>query len=252
VVRRCTNYLCPAQTKERISHFCSRGAMDIEGAGPALVDQLVEKELVRDVADLYSLSREQLAALERMAEKSADNLLEALEKSKQQGAARLLFALGVRHVGITAAELLIERYGGLDPLSRASAGELESIEGIGPVVAASLAGFFADPRNLELIGRLKAAGVGTEEEAAAPKPEISTDNPFFGKTFVLTGSLSQFTRTEAGERINAAGGKVAGSVSKKTDYVLAGDEPGSKLDKADKLGIQVIDEGTFVEWLGRV
>jgi len=252
VVRRCTNYLCPAQTKERIRHFCSRGAMDIEGAGPSLVEQLVDKGLVHDVADLYSLTREQLADLERMAEKSADNLLEALEKSRRQGAARLLFALGVRHVGITAAQLLIEHYGGIEALYGASAGELESIEGIGPVVAASLAGFLAEEKNRELIGRLKAAGVKLAEEPSAAAPAVSTDNPFYGKTFVLTGSLSQFSRSEAGERIKAAGGKVTGSVSRKTDFVLAGDEPGSKLEKARKLGIEVIDEATFMEWLGRV
>ncbi len=252
VVRRCTNYLCPAQTKERIRHFCSRGAMDIEGAGPALVDQLVEEGLVHDVADLYTLTREQLAALERMAEKSADNLLEALEKSRRQGAARFLFALGVRHVGTTAAELLIERYGGIEALSQASAGELESVEGIGPVVAGSLAGFFADPKNLKLIERLKAAGVGLEEKSPSPGPAISQDNPFYGRTFVLTGALAQFTRSEAAERIKAAGGKVSGSVSKKTDYLLAGEEPGSKLEKARKLGVEVIDETRFVEWLGRL
>ncbi|MBN2289398.1 MAG: NAD-dependent DNA ligase LigA [Candidatus Glassbacteria bacterium] len=252
VVRRCTNILCPAQTRERILHFCSRGAMDVEGAGPALVEQLVDTGLVHDVADLYGLTREQLAGLERMAEKSAENLLEALEKSKQQGAARLLFALGIRHVGITVARLLIEHYHGVEELYGAGAEELESIEGIGPVVAGSLARFFSEPRNLELIGRLKAAGVRLKDETAGPASGVSANNPFYGKTFVLTGGLGQFTRSEAGERIRVAGGKVVGSVSSKTDYVLAGDEPGSKLEKARKLGVEVIDEARFVEWLGRV
>ncbi|MFC1537393.1 NAD-dependent DNA ligase LigA, partial [Gemmatimonadota bacterium] len=252
VVRRCTNYLCPAQTKERIRHFCSRGAMDIEGVGPALVEQLVDKKLVRDVADLYSLTGGQMADLERMAEKSAENLVAALEKSKKQGAARLLFALGVRHVGITAAELLIEHYGGIENLYNVGAEEFESVEGIGPVVAASTTGFFEDKENRNLIDRLKAAGVELEEEISRPRPSVSADNPFHGKAFVLTGSLSRFTRSEAGEKIKAAGGKVTGSVSKKTDYLLAGDEPGSKLEKARKLGVKVIDQGTFEEWLERM
>jgi DNA ligase (NAD+) len=252
VVRRCANHLCPAQTKERIRHFCSRGAMDIEGAGPALVEQLVDKELVRDVADLYSLTGGQMAALERMAEKSAENLVAALEKSRSQGAARLLFALGVRHVGITAAELLIEHYGGITALYDVGTEEFESVEGIGPVVAASLSAFFADSNNRKLIERLKAAGVKLEDEFSVPAPSISADNPFYGRTFVLTGSLSGFTRSEAGEKIKAAGGKLTGSVSKKTGYLLAGDEPGSKLEKARKLGVEVIDEGTFIQWLERV
>ncbi|MEA2064228.1 MAG: NAD-dependent DNA ligase LigA [Gemmatimonadota bacterium] len=252
VVRRCTNsHRCPAQLRERIEHFCSRGAMDIEGAGPALVDQLVEKGLVCDVSGLFSLTREQLAGLERMAEKSADNLIEALERSKDRPAARLLFALGIRHVGTTAAELLIGRYGSLEALSGATAEELEEIEGIGPVVAVSLAGFFANRKNLDLIGRLEAAGLSMGEQPARAAEQADTESPIYGKTFVLTGALSQFTRAEAGEKIKAAGGKVTGSVSTKTDYLLAGEDPGSKLMKAQKLGIRVIDETTFVKWLNQ-
>ena len=248
VVRRCSNAACPAQVKERICHFTSRGALDIEGAGPALVDQVVEKGLVRDVAGLFTLNKEELAGLERMGEKSAENLLAGIEESKRRGAARLLFALGVRHVGQTAAELLAARYGNLRALAGASAEELEAVEGIGPVIAASLAGFFSEPKNLELLDRLEAAGVDLGGEPAV-RPPAADNGPFAGKKFVLTGSLAGFARQEAEELIKSRGGKLGGSVSAKTDAVIFGDSPGSKLDKARELGIPLLDEETFKKML---
>jgi len=247
-VRRCTNASCAAQVKERIWHFTSRGAMDIEGAGPALVEQLVDKGLVHDVADLFSLPREQLAALERMGEKSADNLLAQIEASKSRGPARLLFALGVRYVGATAAELLAERYGNLKAMQDATKEELEAIEGIGPVIAVSLAAFMAEPNNRKLLERLEGAGVelggAPSKQAVAP-----AEGPFTGKRFVLTGTLSKFTRSDAERLIKEKGGKVSGSVSSKTHGVIVGQEPGSKLDKAKKLGVRTIDEVEFLRML---
>lgn len=249
-VRRCTNASCQAQVKERIWHFASRGAMDIEGAGPALVEQLVDNGLIHDVADLYSMKKDQLAAMERMGEKSAENLLAQIEVSKSRGPARLLFALGVRYVGVTAAQLLAERYGNLRAMQDATKEEVEAIEGIGPVIAASMAAFLAEPRNKQLLERLEEAGV---ELGGAPveKAEITAEGPFAGKRFVLTGTLSEFTRSEVERLIKERGGKVSGSVSSKTDRVIVGVEPGSKLDKAKKLGVRTIDEAEFLRMLDK-
>ncbi len=248
VVRRCTNASCPAQIKERIWHFTSRGAMDIEGAGPALVEQLVDNGLVHDVADLYSLKKDQLAALERMGNKSAENLLAQIEVSKSRGPARLLFALGVRYVGAIAAELLAERYGNLIAMQDVTKEEIEAIEGIGQVIAASMAAFLAEPRNRQLLERLEEAGLELGG-ASAEKVEIPAEGPLAGKRFVLTGILSKFTRSEAERLIKERGGRVSGSVSSKTDGVIFGEQPGSKLDKAKKLGVRTIDEAEFLRML---
>ncbi len=250
VIRRCTNASCPAQVRERLIHFASRTAMDIQGLGPAVVDALVVSGLVHTVADLFGLKAEPVAALERMGQKSAENLLAEIEQSKSRGAARLLFGLGVRHVGQTAAELIIGRYGNIPALESVSEEELESVEGIGPVIARSMAAFMTEQRNRDLIGRLKAAGMdlgGEPVQAWAP----SEGNPIAGKKFVLTGTLESFTRPQAAEEIKKRGGKVSGSVSKKTDYVLFGAEAGGKLDKARALGVETIDEATFKSWLER-
>jgi len=224
--------------------------MDIEGAGPALVEQLVDNGLIHDVADLYSLKKDQLAAMERMGEKSAENLLAQIEVSKSRGPARLLFALGVRYVGVTAAQLLAERYGDLKAMQDATKEEVEAIEGIGPVIADSMAAFLAEPRNRQLLERLEEAGV---ELGGAPagKVEITAEGPFAGKRFVLTGTLSEFTRSEVERLIKERGGKVSGSVSSKTDRVIVGVEPGSKLDKAKKLGVRTIDEAKFLRMLDK-
>lgn len=248
VIRRCTNASCPAQVRERLKHFASRNAMNIQGLGPAVVNALVDSDLVHTVADLFSLAAEPVAALERMGDKSAQNLLAELEQSKSRGAARLLFGLGVRFVGQTAAELIIGRYGNIRALEGTDAEELEAIDGIGPVIASSLAAFIGEQRNRELIERLEAAGVdlGGEPVPVQAQPE---DSPFAGKKFVLTGSLENYTRSGAAEEIKQRGGTVSGSVSKKTDYVLYGSEAGSKLIKANKLGVETIDEATFKMWL---
>jgi len=249
-VRRCTNASCPAQFKERILHFAGREAMDIQGLGPALVETLVEKKMIGDVADLYHLKKDELAALERMGEKSAGNLLDQIEDSKTKGTARLLFALGVRHVGRTAAELVAGHYGSLKKLLGVTAEEFETIEGIGPKIASSLSSFFSEPKNRLLLERLEEAGLELESrKETAIRP--SAEGPFAGKSFVLTGSLANYSRSEAEELIKARGGKVSSSVSSKTDVVIAGLDPGSKLHKAQELNIKVIDESSFLDWLAR-
>ena len=248
VIRRCTSASCPAQMRERLKHFASRNAMDIQGLGPAVVDALMDSGMVQTVADLYMLEVDPVAALERMGEKSAQNLLAQIEQSKKRGAARLLFGLGVRHVGQTAAELITARYGNIPALESVDAEELESVEGIGPVIARSMAAFMLEQRNRELLSALNTAGVdlGGEPLQTQAQPE---DSPFDGKKFVLTGSLESFTRSEAAADIKKRGGKVSGSVSKKTDYVVYGAQAGSKLVKARELGVETIDEATFREWL---
>jgi DNA ligase (NAD+) len=236
---RCTGGLfCPAQRKQALLHFAGRRAMDIEGLGDKLVEQLVDGGLVNTPADLYKLGLGSLAGLERMADKSASNLLAALDRSRKTMLERFIYALGIRQVGESTARDLARHFGSLDAVMNASEQELLQVPDIGPVVAASIARFFAEPHNREVIEQLRAAGVrwteGARHRAAAGKVA--------GKTFVLTGTLPHWTRDEAKDRIEAAGGKVAGSVSKKTDYVVAGTEAGSKLDRAQQLGIPVIDE----------
>jgi DNA ligase (NAD+) len=237
---RCTNAACPAQAYERLRHFASRGAMDIEGIGDVLAQQLTELNLVRDIADTYKLNETALADVPRMGKKSIENLLRNIEASKQRGPARLLYGLGIRFVGTQTAQILVDDFGTIDAIADADEDTLQHSEGIGPEVARSVALFFKQQPNREMVERLREAGV----VMSAPK-RVRTGGALSGKTFVLTGTLPNLTREEATEMIVAAGGKVTGSVSKKTDYVVAGSEPGSKLAKAEKLGINVLDEGAF-------
>lgn len=236
---RCTGGLvCPAQRKQALLHFASRRAMDIEGLGDKLVDQLVDRGLLHTPADVYSLSLEPLAGLERMAEKSAANLLAAIETSKATTLARFIFALGIRNVGETTAKDLARHFGSLDKLMAASEADLLAVHDVGPIVAQSILQFFAEPHNREVITTLRGAGVHWPESTGLQQ----SAGILAGKTLVLTGSLPTLAREAAKDRIEAAGGKVAGSVSKKTDYVVAGAEAGSKLDKARELGVAILDE----------
>ena len=249
-VARCTGGLyCPAQRKQAILHFASRRALDIEGLGERLVDQLVERQMVETVADLYDPVRihvEALAGLERMGEKSAQNIVEAIERSKDTTLSRLVFALGIRNIGEATAKELARHFGSLAALMAADAEALQRVKDVGPVVAESIAGFFAEPHNREVIARLEQAGV----RGRAELPQAGSRAVLQGLTFVLTGALPRLTREEAGALIEAAGGKVSGSVSKKTDYVVAGGDAGSKLDKARALGVAVIDEDGLRRLLG--
>ncbi len=238
-VARCTGGLyCPAQRKEAIKHFASRRAMDIQGLGDKLVEQLVDKGLVKDPADLYALTEAELVRLDRMGEKSARNLLEALERSKSTTLARFLYALGIREVGEATAQALARHFGSLEAIEKADEERLQQVPDIGPVVAAHIAAFFRQPHNLEVIEKLRRAGVHWPEEAPAPAPESL---PLHGKTFVLTGALSR-PREEVKARLQALGAKVTGSVSRKTDYVVVGAHPGSKYDEARRLGVPILDE----------
>ncbi len=236
---------CPAQRKGGLLHFVSRRAMDIEGLGEQLVDQLVEKQVITTAADLYKLGLTSLAALDRMADKSAQNVVNALVQSKSTTLQRFIYALGIRHVGESTAKELAAHFGRLDALLDASEEQLLEVDDIGPVVARSILQFFADPMNRELIEQLRASGVHWAEHEPAQKAA----KPLQGKTFVLTGSLPTLTRDAAAELIEAAGGKVAGSVSKKTSYVVAGEEAGSKLAKAQELGITILDEAGLLNIL---
>ena len=238
---RCSGGLfCAAQRKQAILHFASRRAMDIEGLGDKLVDQLVDGGLIRTLPDLYKLGVAKLAALERMADKSAANLVAALEKSKHTTLPRFLYALGIRHVGESTAKDLAKHFGRLDPILDATVEQLLEVSDVGPVVAQSIRTFFDQPHNLEVVQQLRAAGVHwPEHEGSAAH---NAPQPLAGKTFVLTGTLPTWSRDEAKALIEAAGGKVSGSVSKKTDYVVAGEEAGSKLDKARELNVTVLDE----------
>lgn len=243
---RCTGGLyCPAQRKQALLHFASRRAMDIEGLGEKLVDQLVDHGIVHTPADLYKLGLAKVANLERMAEKSASNLLAAIEKSKDATLARFIFSLGIRNVGETTAKDLAAHFGNLDALMNADEATLVEVPDVGPVVAQSIAQFFAEPHNREVVEQLRAAGVSWPETTARRKPQ----GDLAGKTFVLTGTLPTMNRDEAKERIETAGGKVAGSVSKKTDYVVAGAEAGSKLSKAQELGVTILDEEGLMKLL---
>ncbi|MEO8598875.1 MAG: NAD-dependent DNA ligase LigA [bacterium] len=238
---------CAAQRKGGLQHFVSRKAMDVEGLGEQLIDQLVDRHIVTTAADLYKLGFTGLAALERMADKSAQNVLDALEKSKSTTLARFVYALGIRHVGEATAKALASHFGTLDTLMQASEAQLLEVADVGPVVAKSITQFFADPLNVELIAQLRAAGVHwTENSVAEARPR-----PLLGQTFVLTGSMPTLTRDVAAAMIEAAGGKVAGSVSKKTSVVVAGAEAGSKLIKAQELGIAIIDEAGLLNLLSQ-
>ncbi|HEY0846128.1 MAG TPA: NAD-dependent DNA ligase LigA [Noviherbaspirillum sp.] len=237
---------CAAQRKGGLLHFVSRRAMDIEGMGEQLVEQLVDKHIITTAADLYKLGLTSLAALDRMADKSAQNVLKALEKSKSTTLARFIYALGIRHVGEATAKELASHFGSLDALMHASEAQLLEVADIGPVVARSIRSFFSDPLNVELVEQLRAAGIHWPESTRTTGAARLLE----GKTFVLTGTLPNLTRDEAAALIEAAGGKVAGSVSKKTSYVVAGEEAGSKLTKAQELGVTIIDEAGLHQLLG--
>jgi DNA ligase (NAD+) len=239
---------CPAQVRESILHFASRDAMDIEGMGPSLVAQLLESGLVKTVADIYHLRLEDVARLERMGRKSAENLMGAIERSKSRPLHRLVFALGIRHVGERSARDLAERFGTMNRLAAATYEELTGVPDIGPKVAESVLSFFREARNRETLRRLAEAGVNMKEETERSVSQRAS--AFTGKTVVLTGTLERFTRKEAEEAILARGGRVSSSVSRKTDYVVVGKDPGSKYDKARELGVTVLDERGFEALLG--
>jgi DNA ligase (NAD+) len=241
---RCINTNCPARLKESIRHFSSRGVMNIDGLGDVLIDQLVEKGRVKSVADLYQITIAQLAELERMGEKSATSVVTNIANSRQLPLPRVLSALGMRFVGERTAELLAEHFGSLDAIASATVEDLQGAEEVGPKVAASIRAFFDEPENRELVERLRAAGL-TFTHTVRRK----TTGALAGKTLVLTGTLPNWSRDEAKRRIEEAGGKVSGAVSKKTSYLVAGEEAGSKLDKAKELGVPVIGEAQLAELL---
>lgn len=244
VASRCYSLTCSAQIKERIRHFASRDAMDIEGLGPAIIDQLVENGLIKNVSDLYFLKRDDLISLERMAEKSADNLMNAIEKSKSRSFANLIYGLGIRYVGVHTSEVITRYFPTLDKLRKINLEELIEINEIGPKIAESIVLFFKEKENLDIIERLRSADLnfGQKEEKKRKEKRAQI---FTGKQFVLTGTLKDFTRTQVTEIIGELGGRVTSSVSKKTDYVVVGEDPGSKYEKAKKLGITIIDEEEF-------
>ncbi|MBP1633509.1 MAG: ligase LigA [Acidobacteria bacterium] len=249
VVWRCVNSACPARLRRGLEHFASRRAMDVEGLGEALIEQLVSTGLVRDYADLYHLQVEPLAALDRMGTKSAQNLVGQVDRSRANEPWRLLYALGIRHVGERAAQVLTAAFGSIEAIERATADELQAVNEIGPVVAESIREYFQEPRNQALLRRLREAGVRTE----GPRPQAGSGSagPLAGRTFVLTGTLSSMSRDEAAAAIGALGGKVSSSVSRKTSWLVAGADPGSKLDKARELGVETLDERAFLALLGR-
>ena len=241
-VRRCSNPECPAKVKARIGYFASRKAMDIEGLGDVLINTLVDTGMARDVADLYSIKLEDISNLERKGEKSAAKLIGQIEASKSRGLQRLLYGIDIRHVGERYAKILANHFRSIENLAEATVEELDAIHEIGLTVAVSVFDWFRNPLHVELINKLKAAGVRMESDGAA---SAALDERFVGKTFVLTGKLENYTRDEAAKLIEDRGGRVSSSVSKKTDYVLAGSDAGSKLTKAESLGVQVLDEGAF-------
>jgi DNA ligase (NAD+) len=240
VAIRCPNIRCPAQVKERIIHFASRDAMDIEGLGEKWVNILVDKGLLSDYGDIYYLKYEDLIKLERMGEKSVNNLLTAIEKSKTRPFANLIYAIGIRHVGIHASEILAEEFNSIDELKNAKIETLSSIQEIGPTIAESIVEFFTNEENLKVIEKLKRAGVKMKKEKAESKKDVLSN-----LTFVITGTLKNYSRNEIQDYIKKLGGKVTDSVSKNTDYLICGNEPGSKLQKAQQLGIKIITEEEF-------
>ncbi len=245
-VIRCSGLHCPAQRVQGLIHFASRRAMDIDGLGERLIQQLFEKDYVKDIADLFALKKEQLAGLDRMGEKSADNLLAALEDSKTTQLHRFLYALGIREVGESTARNLAAHFGSMEKIQQATLEELEAVEDVGPVVAGHVQNFFADAHNKAIIDRLLLAGLHWPDVETAGRPD-----DLHGKTFVLTGRLGLMTREQAKERLLAMGAKVSGSVSKKIDYVIAGEDAGSKLAKAEALGLRVLSETDFLRLLDR-
>ena len=240
---RCTGAECPAQLLRNITHFASRDAMDIDGLGPAVIQQLIDAGFIKNAADLYYLHAPDIAQLDRMGAKSADNLMQALENSKANDFSKLLYALGIRQVGVKAARVLANHFRSFDALSHASLEELTEISDVGAITAQYILDWLASPQSMDLIQRLKDAGVNMETTAQL------VDHRFEGMTFVLTGTLSQLDRKSAEKMIEDRGGKAAGSVSKRTTYVVAGEEAGSKLRKAQELGIPVLSEAEFLEML---
>jgi DNA ligase (NAD+) len=244
---RCMNAACPAQLKERMRHFGSRRAMDIEGLGDAAIEQLVDRGLVKDFADLYRLTAEQLAELDRFAEKSAQNLAQALEGSKGRGLARLLNALGIRLCGERAARLLATRFGSMERLQAATEAELALIHGIGDAIAASVRTFLDEPKNAGMLRELRDLGVDLTERGST----VDGPKPLAGTTFVLTGTFAALTREGARELVESLGGRVTSSVTRKTDYVVVGDTPGRSADDARRLGVATLDEAAFLRLTGR-
>jgi DNA ligase (NAD+) len=246
VMRYCPNASCPGRVLEGIVHFASRDAMDIRGLGYERVRQLLDHGFIANVADLYDLTAERLVELERFGDQSAQQLVAAIAASKDRPLSSLLFGLGIRHVGKTVALLLARRFGTMDALRRATEQDINDVPGVGGAIAEAVAAFFAEPRNLELVGRLERAGLEFSEPRAA-----SADGRLKGQTYVLTGTLPTLSRSQAAELIESAGGRVAGSVSKKTDAVVAGTEAGGKLEKARALGVEIIDEAELLRRVGR-
>ncbi len=245
VVARCPNLTCPAQVRGSIRHFVSKGGMNIDGLGDKLVFKLMDKGLIKDESDLYALTRTDLLSLDNIKEKSAANLLNAIENSKNPSLARFVYALGIRHVGEFTAALLAEQFEDIRALAKATEEDLSVIAGVGPQIAESVFSYFSDPQNRALIDRLLGAGVEPGATRLAP-----AESPVAGKTFVLTGSLSSVKRSEAKERITQKGGKVGSSVSRNTDYLVSGESPGSKLQKAQELNVPILDEQQFLDLLG--
>jgi DNA ligase (NAD+) len=245
VAIRCGNVGCPAQIKEAVLHFASRDAMDIEGLGEAIVDQLVDKKMIMDFADIYSLSFDRVNGLDRMAGKSARNLIDAIENSKSAGLNKLIHALGIRHVGERAAYLLAGHFGSIEKLSSASLEELSGLKGIGPVAAGSVKAFFANKENVNVVEKLKRAGLKMTQPKAA-----SSSGPFAGRSVVITGTLESMSRSEAEGFIRDSGGNPSSNVSKNTFLVVAGSEPGSKLDRAKALGVRIVGEAEFRKMAG--
>ena len=244
----CTNAACPAQLLRHLIHFASKDAMDIKGLGPAILRQLVEKELVHTPDDLYALRREDLEGLERMGEKSAANLLTAIDKTRENDVYRLLFALGIRHIGLKAAKLLAARFGSLPAIMEATSEDMEAIDGFGSIMAENAAEFFSLQESKQLVERLRAAGL--RMDSALTEERTGESLPFAGQSFVLTGALPNYTRDQAAALIEERGGKVSSSVSGKTSYVLAGEAAGSKLTKAEALGVEILDEAAFRKLAG--
>ena len=239
---RCTGIECPAKLFRNLVHFVSREAMNIDGLGENIIQQLLDNKLIQNIADIYTLSFEEIASLKKNGKKFAQNLIDSIETSKQNDLYRLITALGIRHVGTKASKILAKKYKNIDNILKAKVEDLSNINDIGPVMANSIVEFFEQEQTKDLIEKLKQAGVNM-----VAQDEEETDNRFEGKTFVLTGSLEKYTRGEASDIIEKFGGKVSGSVSKKTDYLLAGEEAGSKLTKAQSLGIAIITEEQFEE-----
>jgi len=248
-MHRCTNSACPAQALEQIKHFVARNAMDIDGVGEKLCQALFEKGLVKDVADLYYLTPKQLLGLEKMADKSVSNALESIDKSKDRPLARVIFALGILHVGEEYAELLADKFSSIDEMAKTGREELLFLPSIGPKIADSIVAFFRQKGNRNIIEKLRKAGVKLgKERVAEAKPE---ELPLTGLEFVITGKLESFTRSEAEAMVKELGGKAGSDVTKETSYLVVGADPGSKLAKAKKLGIETLSEAEFLELLNQ-